>query len=331
MTSIFLDQYSISGWATFEGHGKHYNAFSKEKSWNCYAIAHLILSALEAIPGISQLVYTIEALANYFFASVEKFTKPTEGNPTTIFGTKNQYTNCQNEDEKQSCTVQALTFLKHFLDDGQITKSRINKCINEGHKIFKTLNAKNSMETRRANAKNYLIQQGANQEAVEQFFEQNPKEINLNGIAILAGMLQGDINTHNTQLSTILSGASLDAQAAARAFEQGLSAEDGCRLQNLNDLFAFPENNQGIVMTGGGITIAIAKRNDQFVVYDSHGNASNNDGNTGAFAKVFATEEEGKAFLMTLFVHDVNQIDTTTVGKLREQGCCRNNHRPLGP
>lgn len=330
MSTLFLDHYSFSAGFYQSGRLEHYDRYAQETKWNCRATIHLTLYILETIPLISQLCYAIEALASTIFAKQQQpssnklkekepansFDQPQFGTPTTIFGTKTQYTDGEVENDRQSCTFQALTFLKYFLADGKISEARIDMCIEEALATFREKTAQNSLETRQAEARRYMEKNGIHHDIIENFFHMFSGEPTLGNLAFMSEIIQGaNAKTHMQVLSNILLGASLTPQEAAQSYKNDFSSiEDGCRLLNVNDLYAAPEEGQGLVLTGGNVTVAFAKKDGLFVVYDSHGNSGINNGESAAFAKVFVTDSEAQDFLANIvFRSDTDQIDTLTV------------------
>ena len=331
MSKLFLGRYSFSAGLCQSGRLEHYDRYAQETNWNCRATIHLTLYVLETIPFISQLCYAIEALASTIFSQQQQtssskleekgpansFAPPEVGNPTTILGTKTQYTDGEVENDRQSCTFQALTFLKYFLADGKINEARIDRCIEEALTTFQARTAQNSLETRQANARRYMQENNIDAEIINNFFEAVPGEPTLANLMSISNIFPGgNAKTHIRVLSNILLGASLTPKEAAQSYKNDFSSiEDGCRLIFLgNDLFTPPEEGQGLVLTGGNVTVAFAKKDNLFVVYDSHGNSGINNGKFAAFAKVFATNVEAKEFLSTIvFRSDTSQVDTLTV------------------
>ncbi|MCB1074520.1 MAG: hypothetical protein KDK59_03200 [Simkania sp.] len=321
MNAIFLKNYSLSGALFFEGFTEHKDAFFKEKEWNCHAITHLVLSLLDIFP----LFYFLEGLLSLFFTAAPKESPPIAPERVslkkgTIFGTKNQYTEAKKEEERQSCTVQALTFLKHLLQNDFIDGPMIDQCLTEGLQAF-TLLSERLHEERRTQARDYLIKQGAPIKEVEEFLRANPgspKEWPL--IQFLGRYTTFD----TTPAAQLLSGHSVSSKEASQTFIDvlkqvsdtvaSLPPQEKERLTFFEGII--PEKEAGTVLTCNGLTILIAKTKDQYVIYDSHSNTALHPGNSAAYVKILETPQEVGAFLASFFDYRVggtNQVEMMTL------------------
>ena len=336
MTRIFLENYSLSGALTFEGVTEHYAAFSAEKEWNSHAIVHLTLAILDLFP----FIYLIEGL---FYSLVSdnpeeeikkeplplKETPPKNPPPIkpekvelksgTVFGTKNQYTDAKNDEQRQSCTVQALTFLRAFFQNGSVDAPMIDRCLKEGLQIFVPLSQK-LHEERRHQARDYLTKQGAQEDVVDQFLRENPgapKEYPL--MLFLAQFA----NIDTSIAAQLLSGHAVNAKEASAAFTDDLKEVSDVSTplpngeQERKALFErkLPEGKTGTVLTCNGVTILVAKAERHYVIYDSHSNTALHPDNPSAYVKTVETPQEAAAFLTNMFEYRVgstNQVEMMT-------------------
>jgi len=316
MANLFLDQYSLSGCFCFEGFFKHKEAFYKEKEWNGYAVAHFILAFSQMIPGISQMCYFLEGLTFSLFFESAKPLDPTQVKlkQGTVFGTKNQYTGFLVEKCRQSCSVQAITFLKYALKNPTFDTSMIDSCIEESHQTFQKL-SENAQEARREQARDYLIKQGLPEEDVDDFLRENP---GVPKIGALRDFLFGRDELFDASFQ-LLSGHALNVKEALKAFESDLEVTSDIfqPLQKQGSFASiFPENGNGKILTCNGLTLAIATLDNTYLVYDSHGNTAKHTGNSAAFIEIANSSTEAEAFLASVFDYregGTNQLEIATV------------------
>ncbi|WP_420420714.1 hypothetical protein [Simkania sp.] len=267
---------------------------------------HFTLSLLDLFP----LFYILEGFLSQFFSVAPESSSPltpekVEVKKGTIFGTKNQYTDTKKEEERQSCTVQALTFLKHLLQNDNIDSPLIDQCLTEGLEIFTTLSRRLHKE-RRAQARDYLIKQGAPAQEVNKFLRDNPgspKEWSL--MKFLSRYSKFDTKP----AAQLLSGYSLSTKEASRAFTDNLKevtdtfAPLSSTEKQRQSLFEgkIPETGAGTVLTCNGLTTLVAKTKDRYVIYDSHRKTALHPDNSAAYVKLLETPQEVAVFLASFF------------------------------
>ena len=328
MQNIFLESYTVSDCLTFQGVSKHHEAFRTEKEWNGRAIVHLVLSMLHFIPVLS---YALEALASATLSTPSPSSLlPLKAEQVTllkgvIFGTTNQYGS-----EKQSCTVQALSFLATLFKNQTINPSLIDESIKEGSQTFRLL-ADKATETRRKVAQTFLEKQGVTKETVKGFFEKNPQEPTL--LALTTFGQTNRLNEWQMQvLSQNLSGQALTAKEASGHFKQQMNflhdysaplpqAEVAARAYFKDTLIGPLELEtkalSGAILTCNGMTLAIAlvktETSTSYMIYDSHGNGAKHGGNSAAYVQILDSSDEAADYLSKTFSYTIdgtNQIES---------------------